>query len=60
MFHVIEHVANPARVVRKIAEWLSPGGALVVETPNFDSWDARLFREQMVGRLPYPAALDLV
>jgi SAM-dependent methyltransferase len=54
MFHVIEHVADPARVVRRIAEWLSPGGALVVETPNLDSWDARLFKETWWGGYHIP------
>jgi 2-polyprenyl-3-methyl-5-hydroxy-6-metoxy-1,4-benzoquinol methylase len=54
MFHVIEHVADPVRVVRRIAEWLSPGGALVVETPNLDSWDARLFKESWWGGYHIP------
>jgi 2-polyprenyl-3-methyl-5-hydroxy-6-metoxy-1,4-benzoquinol methylase len=54
MFHVIEHVADPARVVRRVAEWLSPGGALVVETPNLDSWDARLFKERWWGGYHIP------
>jgi len=54
MFHVIEHVAEPARVVRRIAGWLSPGGALVVETPNLDSWDARLFKKGWWGGYHIP------
>jgi len=54
MFHVIEHVADPVRVVRRIAEWLSPGGALVIETPNLDSWDARLFKKQWWGGYHIP------
>ena len=54
MFHVIEHVADPVRVVSKIAEWLTPGGSLVVETPNLDSWDARLFKQQWWGGYHIP------
>lgn len=54
MFHVIEHVADPVRVVSKIADWLSPGGALVIETPNLDSWDARLFQQQWWGGYHIP------
>jgi SAM-dependent methyltransferase len=54
MFHVIEHVADPVRVVGRIAEWLSPGGALVVETPNLDSWDARLFKDRWWGGYHIP------
>lgn len=44
MFHVIEHVDAPSQTVKKLAEWLTPGGVLAIETPNLDSLDARLFR----------------
>jgi hypothetical protein len=54
MFHVIEHVADPVGVVNRVAEWLSPGGSLVVETPNLDSWDARLFKERWWGGYHIP------
>ncbi|MCM8794450.1 MAG: class I SAM-dependent methyltransferase [Candidatus Omnitrophica bacterium] len=43
MFHVLEHVHNPAAVVRRIVSWMAPGGLLAIETPNIDSFDARLF-----------------
>jgi 2-polyprenyl-3-methyl-5-hydroxy-6-metoxy-1,4-benzoquinol methylase len=54
MFHVIEHVADPLRVVQQIARWLSPNGCLVVETPNIDSWDARLFKDRWWGGYHFP------
>lgn len=54
MFHVIEHVADPGAVVRKIATWLAPGGVLALETPNFDSLDARLFRSGYWGGYHIP------
>jgi SAM-dependent methyltransferase len=54
MFHIIEHVADPVRVVSKIAGWLSPGGLLVVETPNLDSWDTRLFKQRWWGGYHIP------
>lgn len=54
MFHVIEHVDDPAAVVRKIGSWLKPGGFLVLETPNFESWDARLFRKTYWGGYHFP------
>lgn len=38
LFHVLEHAADPRRVLRRIREWLSPsGGAVVVEVPNVES-----------------------
>jgi SAM-dependent methyltransferase len=37
MFDVIEHLFEPAAVVSAIARALTPGGTLVISTPNFDS-----------------------
>lgn len=54
MFHVIEHVSDPACTVRKIAGWLSPGGIVAIETPNLDSVDARLFRRTYWGGYHVP------
>lgn len=54
IFHVIEHVADPAAVVRKTAEWLSPGGCFAIETPNLDSCDARWFQSRWWGGYHVP------
>jgi SAM-dependent methyltransferase len=54
MFHVIEHVDAPDAVVRRLVRWLAPGGVLAIETPNFDSWDARLFRDRFWGGYHIP------
>ena len=54
MFHVIEHVADPDAVVRKIAGWLTRDGILAIETPNFASLDARLFRRGYWGGYHIP------
>lgn len=54
MFHVIEHVDDPAAVVRKLAGWLAPGGVLALETPNVESLDARLFRTGFWGGYHFP------
>jgi len=54
MFHVIEHVDHPELVVRRIANWLAPGGILAIETPNLDSFDARLFGETFWGGYHIP------
>lgn len=42
LWHVLEHVDDPAAVLDALARWLRPGGALVVGCPNLDSWQARL------------------
>jgi 2-polyprenyl-3-methyl-5-hydroxy-6-metoxy-1,4-benzoquinol methylase len=59
MFHVIEHVDNPARVVAQIADWLSPGAVLAVETPNLHSWDANLFQKTYWGGYHIPRHWNL-
>jgi 2-polyprenyl-3-methyl-5-hydroxy-6-metoxy-1,4-benzoquinol methylase len=40
---VIEHVNDPAMVVRRLTQLLRPGGLLVLSTPNLDSAQARMF-----------------
>jgi SAM-dependent methyltransferase len=41
--HLIEHVADPVELIGVCAKLLRPGGILIGELPNFDSWDRRLF-----------------
>ena len=38
---VIEHVRYPERLLRQMAEVLSPTGQIVISTPNFGHWYAR-------------------
>lgn len=59
MFHVIEHVDNPATVVRRICRWLAPGGIFALETPNLDSLDARIFRRTYWGGYHIPRHWNL-
>ncbi|CAA7612123.1 class I SAM-dependent methyltransferase [Magnetospirillum sp. UT-4] len=54
MFHVIEHVSDPFETLRTISRWLSPGGVLVIETPNTDSLDFRLFSTGLWGGYHIP------
>ncbi|WP_024515017.1 class I SAM-dependent methyltransferase [Bradyrhizobium sp. Tv2a-2] len=44
--NLIEHVRDPAHVLRRIAELLTPHGRALLKTPNFDALDARLFRHR--------------
>jgi len=34
LIHTLEHLDQPAAVLRRIASWLAPGGRLFVATPN--------------------------
>jgi 2-polyprenyl-3-methyl-5-hydroxy-6-metoxy-1,4-benzoquinol methylase len=59
MFHVIEHVDDPGAVVRQIGRLLSPGGIFALETPNLDSWDARIFQRTYWGGYHFPRHWNL-
>jgi 2-polyprenyl-3-methyl-5-hydroxy-6-metoxy-1,4-benzoquinol methylase len=54
MFHVLEHVDAPDRVIARVATWLSPGGVVAIETPNLDSLDRRLFADRYWGGYHIP------
>ncbi len=41
---VIEHVHDPRAVLTKLRRSLRPGGSVILETPNLESWDHALFR----------------
>lgn len=41
LFQVLEHMTDPARVLRECAQRLKPGGRIVLGVPNFDSWQAQ-------------------
>jgi 2-polyprenyl-3-methyl-5-hydroxy-6-metoxy-1,4-benzoquinol methylase len=44
MWHVLEHVPEPSRVLAEVHRLLRPGGAFLVSVPNFDSPEARVTR----------------
>lgn len=49
MNQVIEHLDDPAAVVRRSYELLKPGGVLLIETPSVDAWDPKLFWKRYWG-----------
>ena len=54
MLNLIEHVTDPIGVLRKAKSLLKPGGRVWIKTPNFDSWDARLFKHRSWGGFHTP------
>jgi 2-polyprenyl-3-methyl-5-hydroxy-6-metoxy-1,4-benzoquinol methylase len=49
MWHSLEHVHQPATILRAAYELLVPGGKLVVATPNIDGLPFRLFGRSWFG-----------
>ncbi len=49
MFHVLEHLIEPARYLDTARELLAPGGRLVVQVPNAASWQFRLLGGAWTG-----------
>ncbi len=47
--HLIEHVCDPLDFLRICAGLLRPGGVMIGELPNLDSWDAKLFGRHWGG-----------
>jgi SAM-dependent methyltransferase len=48
-FHVLEHVADPVVVVRRMLQWLAPDGLAIIEVPNAGGLGARLFGRAWSG-----------
>ena len=53
-FNIIEHVENPIKFLEKIDDLLEPGGIAILQTPNWKSLDAWLFRRFYWGGLHAP------
>ncbi len=51
---VMEHLARPRQTMLSAACMLKPGGILVVETPNENSWDAEWFAGRYWGGYHFP------
>jgi SAM-dependent methyltransferase len=49
MFHLLEHLENPAEYLRAAHELLRPRGRLIVQTPNAACWQFLLLGENWSG-----------
>jgi SAM-dependent methyltransferase len=49
MFHVLEHLPDPAAYLTAARRLLARGGKLVVQTPNLDCWQYRIFGARWSG-----------
>ncbi len=56
---VIEHLREPGKALRALAGKLSPGGRLLIETPNVGGLDYRLFKRRYWGHWHIPRHLNL-
>ncbi len=56
---VIEHVDAPGEVLSKVFTELAPGGHAVLDTPNFESIDRKLFRRSTWGGYHFPRHMTL-
>ncbi|MDC8005090.1 class I SAM-dependent methyltransferase [Aureisphaera galaxeae] len=45
LWHVLEHLPDLEEAVHKIEALVRPGGNLIIAVPNFNSWDAKHYKE---------------
>jgi SAM-dependent methyltransferase len=45
-FHVLEHIDQPVSSIKRAMELLKPGGILVLEVPNIESFGFKLFKNK--------------
>lgn len=49
LFEIVEHIRNPVEMLKECQRILRPGGVLIINTPNADSWTARVLRGAWEG-----------
>lgn len=58
MYQVLEHVPDPAYVLERSHQLLNPGGFLVVEVPNLESFDAKINPQRRYWNYDLPRHLN--
>jgi 2-polyprenyl-3-methyl-5-hydroxy-6-metoxy-1,4-benzoquinol methylase len=59
LLQVLEHVEHPRTTIQTLSRLLRPGGILVVETPNTQSLDVKLFSQGYWGGYHFPRHWNL-
>jgi len=54
LLNLIEHVADPTAILSRMQSLLSPGGLILIKTPNVDTLDCRIFRHNNWGGFHCP------
>ena len=49
MYHVVEHLLDPAAYLRAASRLLHPNGRLIVQVPDRDCWEAAMLGENWTG-----------
>jgi SAM-dependent methyltransferase len=49
MFHVLEHIPDPEKMMRELHSMLEADGMLLIALPNYKSWDASFFKKYWAG-----------
>lgn len=46
LWHVLEHIPEPAPILRKLKQILDPNGCIFIAVPNITSWDSHHYKEK--------------
>ena len=49
LFHVMEHVTNPRQVLSEVSRILRPEGVVILQVPNIESWQFKIFGAKWYG-----------
>ncbi|WP_194851603.1 class I SAM-dependent methyltransferase [Nonlabens antarcticus] len=49
MFHVLEHIPDPEKMITDLYSMLQENGILIIALPNYKSWDASFFKTYWAG-----------
>ncbi len=49
LFHVMEHVTNPRLVLAEVSRVLKPNGVAILQVPNIESWQFKIFGARWYG-----------
>ncbi len=49
LFHVMEHVTTPRQVLAEVSRVLKPNGVAILQVPNIESWQFKIFGARWYG-----------